>query len=353
MSKNNKGFSLLELIIAIAIVGLVIGPLLHMFVTSAQFSLKGKQMDTETNTLANDMEEVKSDDDAYGAEGTYTPTAGTTITLDATGSYTVGTTGVTVDLDDINSQPIVAQPEHSANICWVNVSEVEESNGYSLTHTPEVFVKEVTTGVNAGELDEITVYYDDLLRTVDITIDVNTSDTNYYLISAKYTYLYKYDYYDSDLGETYSATDFEDIEVSLEYGPLQLEKDKTVSGNKIYGIDTLYFAYFPFLVYNSATNKYDVEDYVTTLNVDCTYAPTFPDPDVTGASPPARDLNLFLVEQNTSDIIKTPDNETGVSSNPTAQGLLGLYKPGSNRLFLITLDNGTTQWQSTKIVFPN
>ncbi|GHV33557.1 hypothetical protein FACS18949_07810 [Clostridia bacterium] len=61
MSKtNNKGFSLLELVVAVAILALVITPLLHLFVTSANLTRKGRHMDTATNAASNIMEYVKA-----------------------------------------------------------------------------------------------------------------------------------------------------------------------------------------------------------------------------------------------------------------------------------------------------
>ena len=60
IQKNNKGFSLVELLVAIAILAIIVLPLLHSFVTATKTNTKAKKS-MEANTVAqNVMEEIKA-----------------------------------------------------------------------------------------------------------------------------------------------------------------------------------------------------------------------------------------------------------------------------------------------------
>lgn len=60
--KNNKGFSLLELLVSITILAVVMIPMLHSFITSARANAKAKKVMEATTVAQNIMEEIKSDD---------------------------------------------------------------------------------------------------------------------------------------------------------------------------------------------------------------------------------------------------------------------------------------------------
>ncbi len=55
--KNNRGITLVELIIAVAILGIVVTPLLHAFITSARINSKARETLNETIAAENLMEE--------------------------------------------------------------------------------------------------------------------------------------------------------------------------------------------------------------------------------------------------------------------------------------------------------
>lgn len=57
--KNNKGMTLIELLIAVTILGLVAAPLLHGFLTSAQTEVKARKMGEVTSVAQNVMEVVE------------------------------------------------------------------------------------------------------------------------------------------------------------------------------------------------------------------------------------------------------------------------------------------------------
>ena len=58
--KDNRGFTLLELIVAVAILAVIIAPLLHSFLTSANATRKARATDMATNAVTNLIEEVKA-----------------------------------------------------------------------------------------------------------------------------------------------------------------------------------------------------------------------------------------------------------------------------------------------------
>lgn len=60
--KNNKGFSLLELLVAVAVLAIIVIPLLHSFVTAAKTNAKAKKIMEATTAGQNVIEEVKSAD---------------------------------------------------------------------------------------------------------------------------------------------------------------------------------------------------------------------------------------------------------------------------------------------------
>ena len=60
--RNNSGFTLVELLIAIAILGIIVGPFMHSFVTAARTNAKAQQIQNATVLATNIMEEVKAND---------------------------------------------------------------------------------------------------------------------------------------------------------------------------------------------------------------------------------------------------------------------------------------------------
>jgi prepilin-type N-terminal cleavage/methylation domain-containing protein len=64
MKKNNKGFSLVELIVTVTILAVIVAPLLRAFVVSAQTNAKAKERLRATNLAQNIMEDIE----AYGLE---------------------------------------------------------------------------------------------------------------------------------------------------------------------------------------------------------------------------------------------------------------------------------------------
>ena len=58
--KQNKGFTLVEVLIAITILAIIVAPLLHAFVTASRTNAKAKQLMKATTLAQNVMEETKA-----------------------------------------------------------------------------------------------------------------------------------------------------------------------------------------------------------------------------------------------------------------------------------------------------
>ena len=73
--RNNKGFSLVELLVAVAILGIIVAPLLHTFVTSSFTAAKSKELGNQNSTAQNVAEAVQntllSDLSSLGAVSAY------------------------------------------------------------------------------------------------------------------------------------------------------------------------------------------------------------------------------------------------------------------------------------------
>jgi len=110
--KQNKGFTLVEVLIAMTILGIIVVPLLHAFVTSANTNAKSKRIMDATGLAQNIMEELKTgslEDLARqfnGAEGEKVITLGDDLTTYVEESQTYnGTERVSVDGEDFIGQP--------------------------------------------------------------------------------------------------------------------------------------------------------------------------------------------------------------------------------------------------------
>lgn len=60
--KNNKGFSLIEILVSMAILAVVIGPLLNHFVVAAKANAKARAMQNQTVLAQNVVEDIKTKD---------------------------------------------------------------------------------------------------------------------------------------------------------------------------------------------------------------------------------------------------------------------------------------------------
>ena len=86
--RNNSGFTLVELMIAIAILGFIVGPFMHSFVTAARTNAKAQQIQNATMLATNLMEEVKANDmEDLAFQFNYPTRDDSTSRFDIVGSY--------------------------------------------------------------------------------------------------------------------------------------------------------------------------------------------------------------------------------------------------------------------------
>jgi len=135
---DNRGFSLLELIIAVLIFGLIVSPLLHTFLSSANSARGARAMDSATNAAANLVEQIKSAKTITNFTATAAP--------DRNGIYTIpisdfahGTrtydgevildptpySGSSDPAKNINAQKPIKSPTDGVNYGFENNSEID------------------------------------------------------------------------------------------------------------------------------------------------------------------------------------------------------------------------------------
>ncbi|GHV42029.1 hypothetical protein FACS189490_10100 [Clostridia bacterium] len=96
MKLNDEGFSLLELLVAVIILVIIVMPILHTFVTSANISAKSRQTNELTREASNIMESLKAADVTVAqanAAGAYDLGNGWTFTRVEKNSFTANKVG--------------------------------------------------------------------------------------------------------------------------------------------------------------------------------------------------------------------------------------------------------------------
>jgi prepilin-type N-terminal cleavage/methylation domain-containing protein len=305
MKRDDKGFSLLELVVAVVILGLVIGPLLHMFVTSAAFTKKGAEVDRQMNAAGNTMEV---------ARGTVEEDTGVIAWDSGTGDLIVNPPDPLADPDtsvaisqgdpasgdpleqqvgDLNGKKFVQQPKNKADLHWWNVNEIE----FTRDLIPQPTIRDVLYQLSSRE----------------VVISISDVDADYYTLNVSYQYQYT---------STVDGT------------PLTISTDP--SSRKIKVTDTrLYFAYYP---YREGMNPTDsgfstITDTYSNVTVNNTST-------VSG-------LELYLVEQGDGPVVL---HSQSINASSEADDPLGM-KDATPRMFLIDVENGGTTYRSSVIVF--
>ncbi|WP_434510791.1 type IV pilus modification PilV family protein [Desulfitobacterium sp. AusDCA] len=140
MKLDNRGFTLVETIAALAIVAIVSSVIFQMFVLSGTFNQKAKEMDIANVIAVNQAEVFKNDPDSYPTKynaSTYYNRTGVKL-VDSTGaafrvdsnltSISSGGLGNTYLPDFVTSLDLAAYTDDSEAVtdCDVQISEIEE-----------------------------------------------------------------------------------------------------------------------------------------------------------------------------------------------------------------------------------
>ena len=223
---NNKGFSLVELLIATIILGIVVAPLLHTFVTAANTTARSRQLGDATllgenvaemvETIPmNDLDELFNDPYFAGAaNATYSLNSGTGVySLSAQNVRAGGSTfNVKITLDPTayyagnpaNNEPIndVKISDYS-NMDAIYAQSLDVDNPDLLSWSD--FQREADRIHENGEWEASTV---EPVRTMTLDITKDASDPSKIkaVLSMDYSYTYSYTVFDAETGVNVAHT---------------------------------------------------------------------------------------------------------------------------------------------------
>lgn len=294
---DNRGLSLLELLVAVVILGIVVSPLLHTFVTSAQTSRKSRQYGDATTAAQNIAESIEaadldmlltnasvldSDEDSISGAAFYAPSEGKYVEAagpvkDSSDCYYIGLgvdSGVSkfdalVKLDAsavINTKPVT---EYTELLSVSQSSFANDPDADALTAFQEK--QGLVTGIVSGSPS--------LARTITITVGKaqGSGDTVTYPITFTYSYQGSFRYTDSEGAvQTESVTSSFTSTVNINGAPRGEDADPAFS---------LYF------FFNTFYGAGSVQDTIVINNT------------ANGDTASGKDLpfNLFLVRQKPAD----------------------------------------------------
>lgn len=243
---DNRGLSLIELLIAVCILAIIAAPLLHSFVTSYRVNGRGRQTMRATTLAQNEMEvferekisDIAANPEEYGfnlpADGILP------IKPDANGCYRFEKTGVINDNSGRNMFDVYVtlDPERQADGKYEKWNVDEET---ARIHTLSVldsgsYVQKVRTARNKksddrlvyeefadeAELDGYTdanaaeKFMKSVERTIEVKIYTEPDGTGEDVTKAKVTYTYTYDNADNIFSET---------------GPKEISKESIIFSN--------------------------------------------------------------------------------------------------------------------------
>ncbi len=259
--RNSEGFSLVELLVSVAILGIIVLPLLGMFVTGTKTASKSRVTGEETLAAQNVAEAVQATDlGNLGSLGTVT------VTNDAYNlpcKYQIQMTGV--GNGKYNAQVTLTGDDQQGNTVYTPMDAVfsQESGGLDPDTTAQAQFQLEASALSANA----TMY--GATRAIDIDIDEKAGGS--YEYSCTYTYNCSISYTDAN-GNTQNAAL---SPVSYKY--VFYDGTNTLGGSG--KLASLYFFYNPF------PNGTPYDD---TINITRNSNPTTP-------------MSVFLVKQSTSN----------------------------------------------------
>ena len=313
---NNKGVSLVELLIATIILGIVVVPLLHSFVTAANTTARSRQLGDATllgenvaelveTTAMSDLD-VLFEDPAFGVDNTDPDNPSISYSRDRdTDIYSLSALGVHAGNSTFNVKVKLDPTAYRAGAGVNNVKLSDYSNmdgiyAQSLDVTnPDVlayadFQREadrIHRGVADGETASGEEEWDpnsvEPVRTtiIDITEDTNTGAITASL-SLMYTYHYIYTKTDSETGES------QEYVGNITVGPREYDLVRDFSPATEGRLPNLYVMYYPLYESSRVNDIIQINNMLTVTNGASVV------PDQTGVAKP---IKIFLVKEKTAD----------------------------------------------------
>ena len=201
---NNKGFSLVELMIATVILALIVAPLLHSFVTAANTTVKSRQMGDITLASENIAEaveaaplkdllssEVSANKCFAGAtgkslytyqNGTYTPANASDIDFDTANCYYLGVKGIQAGSStfnamiklDANEYRKATKPINTVDLTDYSNMDAVYAQGLVASDPDDLSLADLRTQA-AGYPDYI---YSDPIRTITLEVKEGLDSNN-------------------------------------------------------------------------------------------------------------------------------------------------------------------------------
>ena len=216
----NDGFSLVELLVAVVILGIIAGPLLHTFVTGTYTAAKSRRIGDATLAAQNIAETIEANDIAtivtdpqtmFGASS-YSLTGGDSAAKSGLPEYDFTLNGVTAGKSTFNAKVTMTAPsgEDGGNNAQFSVINLQAISDYSNMDAVFAQPRDITTDPDeqaysafAEEVQAADLNVTDVKRVITLTVgyfvDAN-GNTDKSRLSAMLEYKYRY---------TYSCTEIE------------------------------------------------------------------------------------------------------------------------------------------------
>ena len=316
---NNKGVSLVELLIATIILGIVVVPLLHTFVTAANTTARSRQIGeatllgenvaelVETTAMTKTALEALFEDPSFGVDNTDPDNPSISCSRDNnTDIYSLSAKGVHAGSSTFNVKVTLDPSAYQAGAGINNVKLSDYSNmdgiyAQSLDVTnPDVlaydaFKREADSrhtgaaeeGASASESGVWLVNTVKPVRTtiIDITEDISTKEITASL-SLVYTYNYTLVKTDPVTGES------QEYARSITVEPLEYDLVRNFSPDDEHRLPNLYVMYYPLYASNYVSDIIKINNMLTTTGG------AEGDPPRAGVAQP---IKIFLVKEKTAD----------------------------------------------------
>ena len=320
---NNKGFSLVELLIATIILGIVVAPLLHSFVTAASVTTRSRQMGDATlvseniaeTVVATSLEQLfkESNPSKYFAGATkkalysYDGSTYTEITTPATANqYYLGVQGVQAGSSTFNAMIKLDAGVYRNGSSGINDVKLSDYSKMDALYAQSLDVTNPDVLAWSALQEEISEKYENVewdpdsaepVRTIILDIIQDEEDPDEINVLLRMEYTYTFDYYDTttEPGTTIRREDSITID-PIRYAPMDQPFSVTTNGR----LPNIYVMYYPLYESASVTNDIiRINNMVNKVNQETNASEgNVPNlvPDPNGVAQP---FKIFLVKEET------------------------------------------------------